>query len=95
MPSLVVFCYIMFSLYPWEVGSFLKRNRGAVNLVEKRDWGLMGGMEEGETIMKTNKQTNNKTHQPSLDGFSHALSGANEGWDDWESPRETISVVCL
>lgn len=82
----------MFSWYPWEARSFLKGNRGAVDLSKKRGQGQVGGAEGGKTVMKTNKQAN-KTHQPSPAGFSHALSAADESWDDWESPRETISTV--
>lgn len=35
MPSLIVTCFVLFVLYPWETRSFMKGNGGIVDLGEK------------------------------------------------------------
>lgn len=35
MPSLIVTCFVLFVLYPWETCSFMKGNGGIVDLGEK------------------------------------------------------------
>ena len=34
-------------------------------------------------------------HQPSPNGVSSTLSGADQGQHDWESPKETITDVYI
>ena len=34
-------------------------------------------------------------HQQSTGGVSLALFAADQGWHDWESPKETITDACV
>lgn len=51
-PNLIVACSAMLSWYPWEACSFLKGNRGGVDLDDSRSvWGAAGGNGGKETVV--------------------------------------------
>lgn len=52
MPTLIVSCYAVFSECPWEACSFVKGSGGGVHLGEKENGAVLGGGEEGETVVR-------------------------------------------
>lgn len=52
VPSHFASCYAIFGWYIWKTCSFLKENWEGVDLGEKGGWGLLGGVEGGETAVR-------------------------------------------